>query len=480
MERQTKRILAIVLIVAIAASTGVGIWVYFTFFGTSTRWETPGVSGVPENRWIKVGCLGDTGEIQGDGNWEGAWLAAYQINTNGGVKVNNETYYVALISEDTDESNPQLDVTRGVAAANKILDVDGAEYLVGGFRTESLKAYWEVVMDADKLFFGTGAATDYFCEQVLHSYSRYKYFFRTMPINSSSLGLETIRFLITLGMLLDPQYTDDLSQVAIIREDLDWTEPMYDALVENLEDNPYFNYSIELDIAYPITATASEFSTYWNQIDTHASGIDIVIPIISAQGGIYMMKQYAATQPDCIVAGIDVQSQSDTFWDDTGGDCVYEAIMQPLTNVSKTPVSKEYWNAFFDKWGHAPLYTATGAFDAVNLLIHAINESQSFDHDVLVDQIETYNKSNPISSLSPTAPLAAWKSDTHDIVEGWPYGVTEYAQWQEDGTKKCVPAPFVYPSGSFMMGAWQAAYPFNYSIVESQFQIPTWVSWTPT
>ncbi|TFF89753.1 MAG: hypothetical protein EU548_06530 [Promethearchaeota archaeon] len=473
MERNTKRILAIILIVVIGVGAGVGIW---WFIGRGPGYVTPGVSGIPEDQWIKVGCLGDTGEIQGDGNWEGAWLAAYEINTNGGINVNGTDYYVALISEDTDESNPQLETSRGVAAAEKIINVDKAEYIIGGFRTESLKAYWEVVMDNQKLFFGTGAATDYFCEQVEESYNRYKYFFRTMPINSSSLGLETIMFLLTLGPLINATYGEEIFNVAIIRENLDWTVPMYEALVENLEDNTVWNYSVVEDIAYPITATAEDFGPYWNQIET--AGARLAIPIISAQGGIYMMKKYAELKPECMVAGIDVQSQSSTFWDDTDGDCVYETIMQPLTNVSKTPVSKDYWNAFADKWGHAPLYTATGAYDAMYLLIHAINETQAFDADTLIDEIETYDKNNPLMGMSPTGPLSAWWPNTHDIVEGWPYGVTEFAQWQDDGTKKCVPAPLVYPSAPFDLvpgSFWPS--PWNYTLVESPFQVPDWFGW---
>lgn len=489
MERTTKRIVAIALIAIIAVAAGVGVWVYFTFFGTESRWVTPGVSGVSSDRWIRVGCLGDTGEIQGDGNWEGAWLAAYEINTNGGVEVNNETYYVALISEDTDEANPQLDVTRGVAAADKIINVDNARYLVGGFRTEALKSYLEVAMDNKKLFFGTGAATDYFCEQVLNSYNRYKYFFRTMPINSTSLGRETIYFLLTLGPVLNASYGQEIRNVAIIREDLDWTEPMYSALVDNLEDNSVWNYTIVRDEAYPIDATSDHFDGVWNRIED--AGARIAVPIISAQGGIYMMKKYAAKQPECLVAGIDVQSQSSEYWSQTAGDCAFETIMQPLTNTSKTTTSIDYWNAFDDKWGHAPLYTATGAYDAVNFLVHAINDSQSFDELTLIKQLEDYNTSagyyapsatSCIEGMSPTAPYAGFYihpngQPTHDVIEGWPYGTTQFAQWQNDTQKYCVPAPLVYPSGMPSIRDWDWAAPYNVSIVESNFQIPDWFGW---
>ncbi|MFW9783247.1 MAG: ABC transporter substrate-binding protein, partial [Candidatus Heimdallarchaeota archaeon] len=311
MERNMKRILAIVVILVIAGA-GIGVGVWFLLTPAASIYETPGVSGIPDNRIIKIGLLGGLTDIQGQGNYEGARLAAYNINTAGGVQVNGTTYYIGLVAEDTDESNPVLDVTKGVGAAEKILEVDGAEYIIGGFRTEALKAYVEVVMDAKKLFLGTGASTDYFCYNVYgeaySSYTRYKYWFRVMPINSTSLGSETIREILYLaGYMSNPLVLNKtINKVAIIREALDWTIPMDNALNSVL---PLYGFTITTDIAYPITATATDFAGYWSTIE--GLNTQITIPVISAQGGIYMMTQYAALQPQCLIAGIDVQSQLD-------------------------------------------------------------------------------------------------------------------------------------------------------------------------
>jgi branched-chain amino acid transport system substrate-binding protein len=442
MESTTKRILAIVIILVIAGA-GIGAAVYFFVVSPAgSVYKTPGVTGVPEDHIIKVGLLGGITEIQGKGNYEGAWLAAYNINTAGGIQVDGETYYIGLVSEDTDESNPVLDVTKGVAAAEKIIQVDKAEYIIGGFRTESLKAYVEVVMDAKKLFLGTGASTDYFCENLLDSYSRYKYWFRVMPINSSSLGLETITFLAYLRGYLSAVLGKPITKAAIIREALDWTTPMDDALHDHL---PGLGYTIVKDIAYPITATATDFATYWNQID--AAGAQITIPIISAQGGIYMMTQYAALHPKCFVAGIDVQSQLDTFWDDTSGNCAYETIMQPMVNTSKTPLTIPFWNDFIATFHHEPLYTAIGAYDAVNFIAGGINATQSFAANDLITYMEGFTKLSPGLDMSVSAPEVAFYTTTHDVVEGWPYGVTLFAQWKPDGTKDCVTSGgLVYPN----------------------------------
>ncbi|MEJ2251794.1 MAG: ABC transporter substrate-binding protein [Candidatus Lokiarchaeota archaeon] len=418
---------------------------------------------------MKVGCLGDRGSIQGDGNWEGAWLAAYNVNTAGGVTIGNTTYYVGLVSEDTDESAAQLDVTIGVSAANKIIHVDNAQYIVGGFRTEALKSYLEVVMDAKKLFLGTGASTDYFCQNVLDSYNRYKYWFRLMPINSTSLGGETIAYLAYLGGYLNYIYgtvygTHNVTNVAILRENLDWTIPMDDALQDHL---PLYGFNIVKDIAYPITATADDFQSYMTQIKN--AGADIIIPIISAQGGIYMMQKYAAVKPNAVVAGIDVQSQSSSFWDDSNGACQYETVMQPLTRTNKTSLSIAYWDQFIAQFGHSPQYTATGAYDAIHTLVYAINKTQSFNEDTLVAAIQNITASHPLKDFSVSSPEMAF-TKSHDVKAGWPYGVTLFAQWQKSGTggrHVCV------PDGGYV-------YPDSLVQVNDTYQIPSWVnaSWT--
>ncbi|MFW9829675.1 MAG: ABC transporter substrate-binding protein [Candidatus Thorarchaeota archaeon] len=447
-----KRILAIVAVLAIAGA-GIGVGVWFLLTPAASAFITPGVSGIPDNRIIKIGLLGGITEIQGQGNYEGAWLAAYNINTGGGVQVNGTTYYIGLVAEDTDESNPVLDVTKGVGAAEKIIEVDGAEYIIGGFRTEALKAYVEVVMDAKKLFLGTGASTDYFCYNVYgeaySSYNRYKYWFRVMPINSSALGGSQIGQMAFLkAYLQNPLVLNKtINKVAVLREALDWTIPMDTALNTYL---PLYGYTIVADIAYPITATATDFATYWNQIE--AANAQITIPVISAQGGIYMMTQYAALQPQCLLVGIDVQSQLDTFWDDTGGDCAYETIMQSVHRTNKTDLTIAFWDDFIATFDHEPLYTAVGAYDAVNTIAASINATGSFKTETLITYLESFNRASPWIGDSVSTGYVGWNK-AHDAVVGWPYGTTLYCQWKPDGSKSVISSGNVLYPDSIVTGA---------------------------
>ncbi|MFX1502875.1 MAG: hypothetical protein ACFFDH_18080, partial [Promethearchaeota archaeon] len=122
-------------------------------------WITPGITGIPEEQWIKIGLMGDKGEREGDQNYMGGYLAARTINQEGGVVVNGITYYVAITSGDTDECAADFSTSKAVAAAMKMINENGAQFAIGGFRTEAVLAYQEVFMDNDIIFMSTGVAT---------------------------------------------------------------------------------------------------------------------------------------------------------------------------------------------------------------------------------------------------------------------------------------------------------------------------------
>ncbi len=445
MEQMTKRILAIVLIAIIGTGIGVGAW-FFLATPAGAQYETPGVTGVAADRMIKIGVLGDTKRTTGEGAWEGSWLAAYEINTAGGVDVGGETYYIGLVSEDTDEENPFLDVTKGVAAIQKIIDVDGAEFLVGGFRTEALKSYVEVAMDRHKIFMGTGAATDYFCENVRDYPNRYKTFFRCMPINSTELGNQLNKYIGYLTQVAMPTaaFTQlgwpmpgekgslNITQVGLIREDLDWTLPIIAGLNESLY--AALGITVVHEVAAPPTAGLTDFQAYWSQMES--KGAQVVLPLFSAGGSALMMTEYGNSQPHCLVAGIDVGAQKGEHWANTGnGGCEYEVIFQPIMDTNKTIYTQAHYANYIGNFSHEPVYTASGSYDAVYLIAYAIEDSQSFDYLDVATSLEGVDEGNPF--IGAMGHLAF--NDNHDLVGGYPYGYTLFAQWQDNATKVCLP-----------------------------------------
>jgi len=446
---ETKQIVAVVLIVIIIAGVGVGIYMFLPTapYGAIVIGQlvTPGApAGTPSDHIVKVGILDPMTEIQGEGAWKGAYLACDEINTAGGITVGGETYYFGLVAEDTSEAETSLDISKGTAAATKIITEDGAQFIIGGFRTESVLAYEEIIMAAKMLFFGTGASTDIFCQNVLDNYTIYKYFFRTMPINSTSLARSLLTYLAYLKGYMSAVLNRTISKVAIIREDLDWTAGM-DAFLNGYL--PAYNMTVVADVGFPITAEAANFATYWQQID--AAGAQITVPIISAQGGILMTTQYAQIKPKTIVAGIDVMSQLDTFWGETGGACEYEVVLQSTLRTNKTTKTIPFWDAFLDKYKSEPLYTAVGSYDSMYILAEGIERAQSFNSTLIIPYLESMNIANPFEVAGGNDAFTS----SHDLQLGPNWSYTLFTQWQADGIKEAVSTGGLLYSDSIVTGA---------------------------
>ena len=442
MEKNAKRIIAIVLVAVIIVGGGLGAYFFLLAPGAGDYvWTASDAPGAPSNinasQIVKIGCAGDTGEIQGDANYEGVWFAAKTINEAGGFEVDGVTYYIGVTREDTDESNPNLVTSRGIAAAERLVYNKKVDFGVGGFRSEALLAYQEVFMDNKIIFINTGAATDIFCWNVKNFYDRYQYFFRFMPINSTSLGGEILMTIAGYIMSLNATYTNfDIKQVGILAEDLTWTTTLIAAIAGNLGPLTGGWAEILTPIRYDITLSATDMNTHLQTLNSQ--GCDFLIPVISAQGGVLMMQQYDLYQYPFQIFGIDVQAQLDTYWASSGDSAAYETVMQTLHRTNKTENSIAFWDAFRLEFGHDPLYIACGAYDAVVALKNAIVTTQSFDELDIIAEMETWDRSNPQPGV---AGGGAWWPGTHDLVEGYPFGYTLWCQWRTDGTKVVIPSP---------------------------------------
>jgi len=471
MESGTKKILAVVIVVVVVVAIAVPAVIFLApaygavQIGTLV---TPGApADTPANRIIKLGILSSMTEIQGEGCWTGAYMRADEINSAGGVDVGGETYYFGIVSEDTYETEPIYDLSKGISAATKMLADHDPDFLLGGFRTEMVTAYREVVMDAKKIFIGLGAASDFLCQSVLDeygaygvdprvtqpgftggNYTRYKYWFRSNPINGTSLVGQLLGFLAYLKGYMSTVLAKNITNVGVIREDLAWTTvfgiifPLY---------LPLYGFSVKKDIAYPLTATAEDFAGYLQEFEDE--DVQIIIPVISAQGGIILSSQYALTQPKAIMAGIDVMAQLDTYWGETGGGCEHLIHMRGVTRVPKTPTTIEFWDNYQSLYGHDPLYTTQGGYDTVSLYYNAIRVADSLDTDDVITALESFKPGFTPPAGIPRHGISAYTGilSTHDVMAGYHagtdtlYGVTLFVQWQSPGNAVSVPCPPVYP-----------------------------------
>ncbi len=378
------------------------------------------------------------GDISGGHAWNGAVLAAREINEAGGIVINGTRYFIGLVSEDTEEMAWALDIVKANNSAKRLIEDHSPHFVTGGFRTEAVLAYQEVIMDAKIPFLSTGVVADEFCQNVLNDYDHYKYFFRIMPYNTTSLINELILYILYLSDYFNRTYGASTIKVGILREDLSWTIPIASALQSQL---PVLNSNISIvsNTAFPVTVSAFQMSNYLASLD--ALGAQIIIPIISSPGGIHLGVQYGTIQPGYLLAGINTLAQLDSYWENTAGGCNYEIIMQSLYNVSKTSKSKSFWNNFYNNFSEEPYYTGIGSYGAVNLLANTVFNTQSFNSSNIIMELEKINATN--SFLGPSGNLAF--SGSHDLIAGWPYATSLFCQWYGGSKTVLSTGDSIYP-----------------------------------
>ena len=133
---------------------------------------------------IKIGVIGPMKFVQGIGHWNGATMAADEINAKGGIQVGKKKMKIKLVQAD---SNEFLNVTDATNAMERLMTQDKVDFVVGGFRTEAVLPMQDIAMEHKKIFIGCGAANPELCERVAKNYNTYKYFFRGTPFNSTYL-----------------------------------------------------------------------------------------------------------------------------------------------------------------------------------------------------------------------------------------------------------------------------------------------------
>jgi parallel beta-helix repeat protein len=441
--------------------TSIIVLIFFSaIIGSSVKGEespinsyiAPGApDGITLDQLIKIGVLNDLNEISGDHSWKGSLLAVKEINEAGGITIDGSQYYVGLIAEDTGEDQPFINFSKVFEATNEMINTHNPHFIIGGSRYEAVKEYFEFIMDASIPFIGTGSARDYYCEKVLSNYERYKYFFRCMPMNSSGISEMLVSYIEYLADEMSTILDKPVKNVALLCENILWASDMSNKIKSLLLES---GLNLVSEITFPYYSSYEDFLTYWSQIDS--IGAQIAIPIVGGPSKVPIDKAYKDVQPNCLIAGINIGAgYNGDHWLETEGGCEYEISMQTIYNVPITPLTQPFWNNFIANYSVEPYYTAIGSYNAIQLLTHAVQLSQSFNPDNIVSQLENINHLNPFTTVSGNLAFIS----SHDLLKGYDYSSSLFCQWQNGGNK------VVLSSGELL-------YPD--SITTGTLQLPEW------
>lgn len=329
-----------------------------------------------EDGKVVIGIAGEVGHATGDMQYLGATLAAGVINGAGGIVIDGVAHNITLQIIDTQEASDETGASGKAAMKAAIDDVD---FVMGGFRTEALEVYRDVAMDAEKMFFNCGAATEALQHSVVDDYDTYKYWFKVTPYNEWLLGSSVLRMIgfsaVKIREALNMSADANLNAV-IVAEDLVWSRdeqvPILEAGLPGLHVTNLHTYLVDSLDPAATTGAIADIVTY----DPH-----IIIPIYSGTMGVYyagtLLSYIGAGELGPMSVGINVMEQLKKPWapglnsiDPADGMfAAYHVFLDTWAEeLAMTSTTLPFLAAFmFYASGEYPLYTAS-TYDACFIL----------------------------------------------------------------------------------------------------------------
>lgn len=367
---------------------------------------------------IKIGVIGPMQFLQGKGHWNGATMAAEEINAQGGVKVGKEKMTIELVKAD---SNEFINVTDATNAMELLMTKEKVDFVVGGFRSEAVLAMQDIAMDYQKIFIGCGAAHPEICSRVGKDYDTYKYWFRLTPMNSRYLVKVTLINLATVGGMLKKELGIQKPKVAIVGAKVMWVDPMIEAIKANVP-----KMGMEIVGIWRPSQTATDVTAELTAIQRKEA--HIIFNIFSASAGITFARQAAELKIPAAMVGINVEAQKEGFMEATQGKGNGAVTINTyVPGVSYNELTQPFIEKYKKTFGEIPPYTAA-TYDAVKIISEAAAKAGTLDADKIIPIIE---QTEWIGTAAPKTKF----DENHDLIFGPGFATGMTIQWQ-DGQMK--------------------------------------------
>jgi len=369
---------------------------------------------------IKIGVIGPMKYVQGQSHWNGALMAADEINARGGVQVGGERMKIELIKAD---SNEFLNVTDATNAMERLISRDKVNFVVGGFRTEAVFAMQDIAMEHKVIFIGCGAAHNELCSRVAQNYDFYKYWFRESPFSSPLLARTAFIHLGYVAGIMKEQLNIPKIKVAIVAEKAMWA----DAFTKTSEV-VIAQQGMELAGTWRPSPVATDVSAELAAIQR--SGAHIIFTIFSSSVGIPFARQAGELKIPAVQVGINVEAAKDGFWQATNGKGNYVFTSATFCRgVENNENTKAFVEGYVKRFGETPAYTAA-TYGAIKYgLVPSIEKVGTLDPDQIVAFLENYEHKNADATIKYTKDPEG--KPLHDITWGPGYATGLAIQWQD-------------------------------------------------
>ncbi len=369
---------------------------------------------------IKIGVIGPMKFVQGIGHWNGANMAADEINAKGGIQVGKQKMKIKLVQAD---SNEFLNVTDATNAMERLMTQDKVDFVVGGFRTEAVLAMQDIAMEHKKVFIGCGAAHNELCERVAKNYNTYKYWFRGTPFNSTCLVRASFFHLGSAAAALKQSLNIPKIKVAIVVEKAMWADPMVPAAEATIP-----KMGMEVAGIWRPSSIATDVTAELSAIQR--SEAHLIYEIFSSSVGIPFARQAGELKIPAFQVGINVEAQKEGFWQATQGQGNYVMTSNTYARgVEQNELTKPFVEGYIKRFGEVPTYTADVYAAIVYGLVPTIEQAGTLDSDKIVSILENRVYKTPPSVIKYTT--TADGKPLHDITFGPGYATGLATQWQD-------------------------------------------------
>ena len=377
-------------------------------------------SAISSAQGIKIGIIGPMKFVQGIGHWNGATMAADEINAKGGIQVGKKKMKIQLIQAD---SNEFLNVTDATNAMERLMTKDKVDFVVGGFRTEAVLAMQDIAMENKKIFIGCGAAHDELCLRVAKNYNTYKYFFRGTPYNSTFLVRAAFIHLGTVAAVMKQSLNIPKIKVAVVMEKAAWADPMVPACEAAIP-----KMGMEIAGVWRPSPVATDTTAELAAIQS--SGAHIIFEIFSSSVGIPFARQAGELKIPAFQVGINVEAQKEGFWQATQGMGNYVMTSNTYARgVEANELTKPFVDTYIKKFGEVPTYTADTYAAIIYGLAPAIEQAGSLDSDKIVSILEERVYKVPSGTVKYMK--NAEGKPLHDLTFGPGFLTGLATQWQD-------------------------------------------------
>ncbi|MEM3550124.1 MAG: ABC transporter substrate-binding protein [Candidatus Bathyarchaeia archaeon] len=402
-------IVAIIIIIALV------IGVYFAILPS----PSPSLG-----RPIKIAVCGPMAFKQGQDFWQGATLAAEEINEKyGGIKVGSEIRPIELVKIDTNDIlSPTVDAP---AAVERAITIEGADFIIGPFSSASVLVCQEVAMDYKKIMIADGSS-EAITAKVRSNYDRYKYFF-TFFLTLTQFAKSYLKLFEFVLNIVKSQYNVPNPKVAIIIEGNVWGDGIYSIA------KPYIS-SLGCQIVYEARPSSSATDLTVEFTAIKSAGVHIIFEAsTSSILGATIGRQWGELGVPAILVGCNAEAQKGKeYWDETAGYAEYELTFnQYAKGVNITHLTGPFFEKYVTKYGRDPTQSSV-TYDVVYLLADAITRAGTTDADAVVVELEKIGTRQGVTQLYRSAP------DGLTTVGKWLYNDAHQLTWQYDD-------PYVHP-----------------------------------